>query len=87
MHPVSTALFLLGYGLGLPIAARLPRIVAAHQRLAFAGHQLGIGVALLGWVISGRVIMALIHGVWLVAARIWFGLGARTPDDGAPAPG
>ena len=72
MHPVSTALLLLGYGLGLPIVYRLVGIVGTQQRLAFAGHQIAMGIVLLGWLISGRLAMALIHGAWLIVARIWF---------------
>jgi hypothetical protein len=80
VHPVSTALFLLGYGLSLPIVFRLTRIIATQNRLAFAGHQVGMAMALVGWAVSGRVLMAVIHGAWLIGARIWFGLGEhRTP--------
>ncbi len=83
MHPVSTALFLLGYGLGLPIAFRLTRIVAAQHRTAFAGHQIGFGVATLGWLVSGRITMVLIHVLWLIGARLWFAWGGdRAPSGG-----
>ena len=77
MHPVSTALFLLGYGLALPIVFRLVHIIAVQNRLAFLGHQLGMVIALLGWIISGRVAMAVIHGLWLIGARLWFLMGGR----------
>ncbi len=77
MHPVSTALFLLGYGLALPIVFRLTRVISAQHRLAFAGHQLGMTVAMLAWVLSGRVVMAVIHGLWLIVARLWFATGSR----------
>lgn len=77
MHPVSTALFIVGYGLALPILFRLVRIIAAQNRLAFAGHQIGMVIALLGWILNGRVMMAIIHGLWIIGARLWFGLGGR----------
>lgn len=83
MHPVSTALFLLGYGLSLPIVFRLVSIIAQQQRLAFAGHQVGMAIALLGWILNGRVMMAAIHAVWIIAARIWFGTASRS---GSPKP-
>ncbi|MCP3992897.1 MAG: hypothetical protein GY724_27795 [Actinomycetia bacterium] len=82
MHPVSTALFLLGYGLALPIVFRLTRIIAAQHRLAFAGHQIGMTVALLAWALSGRVAMAVIHGLWLIVARLWFATGSRQAKAG-----
>lgn len=85
MHPVSTALLLLGYGLSLPIVFRLVSIVANQQRVAFVGHQVGMSVALLGWLVSGRAAMAIIHGLWLVAARIWFGLAGRERAAQRPA--
>ena len=77
MHPLSTALFLLGYGLALPIAARLPTVVANRNRLALWGHQFGVIVATGGWLVRGRVIMAVVHVVWLIVANAWFALEPR----------
>lgn len=77
MHPLSTALFLLGYGLALPIGARLATVVAGQNRLAMWGHQAGVLLAGVGWLLRGQVLMAVIHGAWLIGASIWFGL--RTP--------
>ncbi len=74
VHPVSTVLFIAGYGLALPLAARLPAIVAGQQRLAFAGHQLGMLVALVGWLSRGSYVMGLLHAGWLVGTRVWYGL-------------
>jgi hypothetical protein len=81
MHPLSTALFLLGYGLALPIAFRLVGVVARQHRVALAGHQLGIGIALVGWLLRGSITAAALHGLWLAIARIWFALGR--PDHGS----
>lgn len=77
MHPVSTALFLLGYGLGLPIVFRIVRVVTSQHRLAFAGHQIAMGIAALGWLISGRLSVAVVHGVWMIVARLWFVVGGN----------
>ena len=74
---MSTALFLLGYGLAIPILFRLVHIVAVQHRLAFLGHQIGMVLALLAWALKGRVVMAVLHGVWLIVARIWFATSAR----------
>ncbi|MGF1598290.1 MAG: hypothetical protein ACFCVK_15375 [Acidimicrobiales bacterium] len=77
VHPVSTALFLLGYGLALPIGLRMVPIVAQQHRLAFAGHQVGVVIVLVGWLLRGSVGIAVIHALWLVGARIWFSWAAR----------
>lgn len=77
MHPISTALFIVGYGLSLPIAFRLISVVGQQQRLAFAGHQIGVAIALLGWLLTGRVAITVIHGLWLIGARVWFHLAGR----------
>lgn len=76
MHPVTTALFLLGYGLALPVGARLSVVVREQNRLALAGHQIGVIVALLGWGLRSSWAMVVLHGLWLVGARIWFRLSA-----------
>ena len=78
MHPVSTALFLLGYGLALPIGAKLPVIIRQQRRVALAGHQIGVIIALCGWVLRGSLAMAVFHFLWLIVARLWFRYGA--PD-------
>lgn len=72
MHPLSTILFIAGYGLALPLAARLSAVIAGRQRLAFAGHQVGVLIALLGWLVRGSIVMALLHVVWVVAAKLWY---------------
>ena len=72
VHPVSTLLFLIGYGLVLPIAFGRARIKPKMLTLAFAGHQLGLGVAALGWLLRGSVWIAAGHIAWAVVARVWF---------------
>lgn len=72
MHPLSTALFLLGYALAIPIAGRLPAVVARRNRLAMWGHQTGILFVTLGWLLRGRVLVAVAHMIWLVIAYAWF---------------
>ena len=69
---MTTALFLLGYGLAIPIAMRMTKIVAQQHRLAFAGHQVGVGIALLAWVLRGSIMIAAIHVAWLGGVRLWF---------------
>ncbi|MEM7338580.1 MAG: hypothetical protein AAF467_08035 [Actinomycetota bacterium] len=77
MHPISTALFLVGYGLGLPILFRMTTVVAVQNRLAFIGHQVGFGIALGAWLLSGRVAIAVIHGLWIGIAAAWFSLSGK----------
>ena len=86
VHPLSTVLFLAGYGLALPLGSRLPSIVANQQRLAFAGHQFGILIALVGWLSRGSFILATLHLVWVVATRIWYGTAERRQRQAPAAP-
>lgn len=71
---MSTAFFLLGYGLSLPIATRLADVVARQQRLALWGHQFGMLLAGTGWVLRGQVLVMVGHVVWMIVAQIWFSL-------------
>ena len=68
MHPLSTA---------LPIAARMPAIVAKRNRLALWGHQAGVIIAAGGWLVRGRILMAVLHIAWLFMANTWFELQPR----------
>lgn len=72
MHPISTALFILGYALALPIAAKMSTVVERQARLGLLGHQLGIMIALLGWLMRGSIFVAIAHGLWLAIAYAWF---------------
>ena len=69
---MTTALFLLGYGLAIPIAMRMTSIVAQQHRVALAGHQIGVGLAFLAWLLRGSLVIAVIHLFWLVGVRFWF---------------
>ena len=72
MHPLSTILFLLGYALALPVAARMPQVVAQQHRLALTGHQVGVGIATVGWLVRGSIVIVVIHLAWLIGVRLWF---------------
>ena len=77
MHPLSTVLFLAGYGLALPLAGRIATIVGNQQRLAFAGHQVGVLIALIGWLTRGAFVVATLHAVWVIATKIWYAMTER----------
>lgn len=86
MHPLSTAFFLLGYALALPIAGRLPSIIVRQQRLAMWGHQFGVVLAGVGWLLRGQALVALLHGLWLAIAYVWFELtGKRAAKEASTA--
>lgn len=74
---LSAAFFLLGYGLALPIGMRLPRVAAEQNRLALAGHQVGVLLALVGWAFRDSLALAVFHGLWLIVAKIWFDVVGR----------
>lgn len=80
MHPVSTVLFLVGYGLALPPIFRWATVLDRRSSLALAGHQLGMGIAMLGWFLRGRVIIGIAHLVWMVAAKIWFEVATKSDE-------
>jgi len=72
MHPVSTALLILGYALALPIGFRLARVVNNGQRLAFTGHQFGMILAAGGWALRNSLAIAGGHVLWVIGTRIWY---------------
>jgi len=75
--PVSVPLLLLGYALALPIGMKLGKVVAQQHRLALLGHQVGILLAVAGWVVRGSPVLAAVHVLWLIGARVWFDLAGR----------
>jgi hypothetical protein len=75
VHPLSTALFLLGYGLAVPVLFRMSTVVARRNRLALWGHQIGVLIATAGWLTRGRVFIVFIHLGWMAAANLWFEFG------------
>lgn len=78
MHPVSTALFLLGYALAVPIGTKIGSVVARQHRLALWGHHTGILIAAVGWLMRGQVLVAAAHGLWLGGVSVWYELsGSR----------
>lgn len=77
VHPLSTALLLIGYGLSLPIGAKLPAVVRHQHRIALIGHQLGVLIVAAGWLLAGRTIIALTHALWFALVRLWFWHGRR----------
>jgi len=86
MHPLSTALFLVGYGLALPIGARWRYVTQTGNRLALWGHQAGVFLALAGWVTKRGLVIAGVHVVWLIAASMWFSYAAPTSKPDGPQP-
>lgn len=83
MHPVSTVLFLVGYGLALPPIFQWARVIQKRSSLALAGHQLGMGISMLGWFLRGRVSIGVAHLVWMVAAKIWFEVATKRKESKA----
>ena len=75
VNPMVTALFLLGYGLALPVAFRMTSVVLRRNRLALWGHQVGLLLAAAGWFTRGSVLVAFLHLGWVALASIWFEIG------------
>lgn len=72
MQPVSTLLFFVGYLLALPVAFRMTKVVEQQHRMAFTGHQLGVFLAIVGWMSRGTFVVAFIHAAWMIGVRLWF---------------
>lgn len=72
MQPASTFLFIVGYLLAVPVALKMPVVVAKQHRLAMTGHQLGVAIAMIGWLTRGSIVMAVIHLAWMIGVRLWF---------------
>jgi hypothetical protein len=81
---LSTALFLLGYALAIPITLKMSVVVERQNRLALVGHQAGIMIATLGWILRGAIFVAVGHVLWLFIAYAWFtnfGPGRRSVSE------
>ncbi len=76
MNPIGIVLLLVGYVLVVPIATRMNRVVKSQNRLALTGHQFGILVVCLGWMVGGRAPLIWIHLLWAVVAAVWFNWSA-----------
>ena len=70
MNPVVFSLLLLGYGLAVPVLMNWRRIPTKYRANALIGHQLGVAVAALGWLVRGKILIAGAHLIWLIAARV-----------------
>jgi hypothetical protein len=82
VHPLSTALLLIGYGLSLPIGTKLSTVVRNQHRVALIGYQLGLLIAAGGWLLAGRTVVALAHALWFVLVRVWFWYVGRRSTGG-----
>jgi hypothetical protein len=81
VNPIGIALLLVGYLLVVPVATKMRHVVENQNRLALSGHQFGILVVCLGWMVGGRVQLIWVHLLWAVVAVVWFNWSAtRTTD-------
>ncbi len=51
---------------------KIGTVVRKQNRLAMLGHQFGLLIAGLGWIVGGRPQLIWIHLLWAVAAIVWF---------------
>lgn len=72
MNPIALLLIIVGYTLAVPIATKLPKVVRTGNKLALIGHQFGVAVAGLGWLVGRRPPLLWLHLLWLLVASIWF---------------
>jgi hypothetical protein len=74
---VSFVLCLFAYPPFLLTLARWRDIVRGRARLAALGHQVAGWVLVAGWLAAGQPVIAAVHLVWVVVARIWFTVATR----------
>lgn len=55
----------------------MSKVVRTQNGMALVGHQAGVVIAGIGWIVSGRWFMALLHVVWIAGARTWFWQAGR----------
>lgn len=54
-------------------------MVSSQNRLALWGHQLGMILVCVGWVLRGQALVAVGHLIWMIIAQTWFTLaGGRS---------
>ncbi len=71
MNPGAAVLLILGYGLLLPIGARIGQLSIQRLRLGVIGMQAGFIVAACGWLLRNSPVMAAIHLGGAVGARLY----------------
>ncbi len=64
---------MLGYSLAIPIGSKLPEVIRTRNKLALTGHQVGVIIAGLGWLVGARTPLVWMHLIWLLVASIWYG--------------
>ena len=77
MNPGAVVLLLLGYGLAIPIGARITHLPIKRLRVAVVGFQIGAILAGLGWALRSSPWMAVLHIAGAVGARLYLNAKLR----------
>jgi hypothetical protein len=73
----ATALFVVGYPTAIVVILRFVPVVRERRLKWLVAHDLGVVAIVAGWALKGDRRAVVINASWLVAANVWYALGAR----------
>ena len=76
----ATALFAFGYPVSIAVILRFVPVVRERRLKWLVAHDLAVVAIVAGWVLKGDRRAVAINASWLVAATVWYALGARTTE-------
>ena len=76
----ATALFAFGYPVSIAVILRFVPVVRERRLKWLVAHDLAVVAILAGWVLKGDRRAVAINASWLVAATVWYALGARSTE-------
>ncbi|HEY4398853.1 MAG TPA: hypothetical protein VGO28_14410 [Acidimicrobiia bacterium] len=73
----ATALFVVGYPVSIAVILRFVPVVRERRLKWLVAHDLAVAAIVAGWALKGDRRAVAINASWLVAANVWYALGAR----------
>ena len=76
----ATALFVFGYPVSIAVILRFVPVVRERRMRRLVAHDLAVAAIVAGWALKGDRRAVAINASWLVAANVWYALGARSSE-------
>ena len=76
----ATALFVFGYPTAIVVILRFVPVVRERRMRWLVAHDLAVAAIVAGWALKGDSRAVAINASWLVAANVWYALGARSTE-------
>ena len=76
----ATALFAFGYPVSIVVILRFVPVVRERRMKWLVAHDLAVAAIVAGWALKGDSRAVAINASWLVAANVWYALGARSTE-------